>query len=219
MKRSLFVAVLLLSFTLASAQLNFGVRAGYNSSLSFNNIGDVTNGKYNLTSVQNEMWNNFQAGAFARVFFKKKVYFEPALMYSIEKKQYTISYTDLQNKNFSFDSIADIKTIDIPLLFGVKLLDLKLANIHAFAGPKLRFNAGSTPQLKDDNGNVDINKFVSGVKKANIGIEAGAGIDVLMFALDLRYNVISSMYKIEDIKNVKFDPASTFVVTLSWKIF
>jgi len=218
MKRSLFVVVLLLSFTLANAQLNFGIRAGYNSSLSFNNIGDVTNGKYNLTSVQNEMWNNFQAGAFARVFFKKKLYFEPALMYSIEKKNYKISYGDINNPSI-IDSIANIKTIDIPLLFGVKLLDLKLANIHAFAGPKLRFNAGSTPQLKDDNGKIDINQFVTGVKKANIGIEAGAGVDVLMFALDLRYNVISSMYKIEDIKNVKFDPTSTFVVTLSWKIF
>jgi len=34
MKKTFFIAMLLLSVTFAEAQLNFGIKAGYNSSLS-----------------------------------------------------------------------------------------------------------------------------------------------------------------------------------------
>lgn len=209
MKRILLVVFILISFVNASAQFNFGIKAGYNSSLSADNFGSVFNGTYNLNSVQDELWNNFQAGVFAR-FFMKKFYIEPAVLYSVEKKEYEISVNDISNPDLN--NLIEIKTIDVPLLFGLKLLDLKIANIRAFAGPKFRFDAGSTPDFKD------VAEFVSDIKKANLGLEMGAGIDVLMFGLDLRYNLISNMYESE-IENVRFDPASTFIVSLVWKIF
>ena len=71
MRKLIFTAVLLLSVTLGYAQFNFGVKAGYTSSLSLSNLGSVTNGSYNLNSVQGEMWNNFHGGIFARVGFGK----------------------------------------------------------------------------------------------------------------------------------------------------
>ncbi|HRZ97661.1 MAG TPA: outer membrane beta-barrel protein [Paludibacter sp.] len=211
MKRTLFVAVILLSFTSVSAQFNFGIKAGYNSSLSANNFGTVFDGSYNLNSVQHEVWNNFHMGAFAR-FIKKKFYIEPSILYSLEKKQYEITLDDLVNNEITPDKFAEIKTIDVPILFGIKLLDLRIANIRAFAGPKLRFDAGSTPRVSD------VGEFISDVKKANLGFELGAGVDVLMFALDLQYNLIGDMYETK-IENVKFDPSSTFVVSLAWKLF
>ena len=209
MKRFLIIAGLLLSYTLVHSQFNIGIRAGYNSSLSVNNIGSVLDGTYNLNSAQGEMWNNFHVGAFARVFMKK-LYIEPAILYSIDKKQYEVSYNDISNPDIN--KIVDVKTIDVPILLGVKLLDLKVMNLRAFAGPKFRFDAGSTPST------TDMKEFISDVKKANLGLEMGAGVDVLMFALDLRYNLISNMYETK-IENVKFDPASTFVVSLAWKLF
>ncbi len=209
MKRILIIAVLLLSYNFAHSQFNIGIRAGYNSSLSVNNIGSVLDGTYNLNSAQGEMWNNFHVGAFARIFMKK-LYIEPAVLYSIDKKQYEVSYNDISNPDIN--KIVDVKTIDVPILLGVKLLDLKVMNVRAFAGPKFRFDAGSTPST------TDMNQFISDVKKANLGLEMGAGVDVLMFALDLRYNLISNMYETK-IENVKFDPASTFVVSLAWKLF
>ncbi len=209
MKHILIIVVLLLTCTFANAQFNIGIRAGYNSSLSANNIGSVFDGTYNLNSVQGEMWNNFHVGAFARIFMKR-LYIEPAVLYSLEKKEYQVSINDASNPDLS--KVVDIKTIDVPILLGIKLLDLKIANVRAFAGPKLRFDAGSTPSTSD------MSEFVSDVKKANLGLEMGAGIDVLMFALDLRYNLISNMYETK-LENVKFDPASTFVVSLAWKLF
>ncbi len=215
MKRLTVFFLIMLLILPATAQFNLGIRAGYNSSLSVNNISSVFDGTYNLNSVQNELWNNFQAGIFARVFMKK-LYFEPALMYSLEKKE--LNFKDVATGNVTFDSIADIKTLDIPLIFGLKLLDLKLANLRVFAGPKLRFNAGSTPTITNDEGQFDMQNLTAQVKKANLGLEIGAGLDVLMFALDFRYNLIGNMYETK-IENVKFDPANTFVITLGWKLF
>ncbi len=215
MKRLTVFTLVLLLILPATAQFNLGIRAGYNSSLSVNNISSVFDGTYNLSSVQNELWNNFQAGVFARVFMKK-LYFEPALMYSLEKKE--LNFKDVATGNVTFDSIADIKTVDIPLIFGLKLLDLKLANLRVFAGPKLRFNAGSTPTITNEDGQFDMQNLTAQVKKANLGLEIGAGVDVLMFALDFRYNLIGNMYETK-IENVKFDPASTFQITLGWKLF
>lgn len=215
MKRITVILLVLLLVLPATAQFNLGIRAGYNSSLSVNNIGSLFDGTYNLNSVQNELWNNFQAGVFARVFMGK-LYLEPALMYSLEKKD--IEFKDAITGNITFDSIADIKTIDIPLILGLKLLDLKVANLRVFAGPKLRFNAGSTPTITNPDGQLDLKNLTAEVKKANLGLEIGAGLDLLMFALDFRYNLIGNMYETK-IENVKFDPASTFVITLGWKLF
>ncbi|MDO9154608.1 MAG: outer membrane beta-barrel protein [Paludibacter sp.] len=210
MKHLLIVALLLLSVTFVSAQFNLGVRAGYNSSLTVNNIGSVFNGTYNLESVQGEMWNNFHVGAFARIFINK-FYIEPAILYSLEKKQYEITQVVMDGE-VTLDKFADIKTIDVPILLGLKLLDLKIMNVRAFAGPKLRFDAGTKLDV------TDVSNFVYEVKKANLGMEIGAGIDVLMFALDLRYNLIGNMYETK-LEDVKFDPATTFVVSLAWKLF
>ena len=72
MKRNLIISVLLLTtYIVSNAQLNIGIRAGYNSSLSVNNIGSVFNGTYNLNSAKDEMWNNFHIGAFARFNWKR----------------------------------------------------------------------------------------------------------------------------------------------------
>ena len=212
MKRNLIITVLLLAtFMVSNAQLNIGIKAGYNSSLSVNNIGSLFDGTYNLNSAKDEMWNNFHIGAFAR-FNTNKIYIEPAILYSLEKKQYEVSFQDVTNGNVSFDKFAEIKTIDIPVLLGIKLFDMKIGNVRAFAGPKLRFDAGSNLRFSD------ANILIAEVIKANLGLEIGAGVDLFMFALDLRYNLISNMYETK-IEDVKFDPANTFVVSLAWKLF
>ena len=89
MKKFLFTAVLLLSFSFSQAQFHLGIMAGYNSSLTLSNLGDVTNGTYNLTNVGNEIWNDFHAGLFARVPLGKVVYLQPELLYSIPQESRT----------------------------------------------------------------------------------------------------------------------------------
>jgi len=219
MKKLIIAAVLLLCVSFANAQLNFGIKAGYNSSLGINDLGSITNGSYNLNSARAEMSNGFQAGVFARLGFNK-VYFQPELLYTMGKKDYKMSVTDA-NGSGTFDKNVKVSTVDVPLLLGYKVLDLKLVNLRVFAGPKLRFNAGSTLDFNNvTGGNFNTADLQRDVKAAQLGLEAGFGVDVLMLSLDFRYQVINDMYQTK-LKDVTIDklPANTFVISLGWKIF
>ena len=221
MKKLILAAVLLLSVSFTQAQLNFGIKAGYNSSLGINDLGSVTNGSYNYNSAKAELSNGFQAGVFLRMGFSK-VYFQPELLYAMGKKNYDMSVKDGNNTIVgTFNKNVTVSTVDVPLLLGYKLLDLKVANLRVFAGPKLRFNTGSTLEFSNvTGGGFNINDFQKDVKAAQLGLEAGFGVDVLMLSLDFRYQVINDMYqtKIQDVTIDKI-PANTFVISLGWKIF
>jgi hypothetical protein len=221
MKKIFIAAILLLCVSFANAQLNFGIKAGYNSSLGLNDLGSITNGSYNLKSAKAELSNGFQAGVFARLGFNK-VYFQPELLYTMGKKDYTMSVTDANGSvSGTFDKNVKVSTVDVPLLLGYKVLDLKLANVRVFAGPKLRFNAGSTLDFNNvTGGGFNTADLQKDVKAAQLGLEAGFGVDVLMLSLDFRYQVINDMYQTK-LNTVTIDnlPANTFVISLGWKIF
>jgi len=221
MKKVIIGAALLLCVSFASAQINFGIKAGYNSSLGANDLGSITNGSYNLKSVNSEYKNGFQAGVFLRL-GANKMYFQPELLYAMGKKDYnmTVMNSD-QTVSGTFDKSVKVSTVDVPLLLGYKVLDLKLANLRVFAGPKLRFNAGSTLDFKNvTGGGFNAADLQQDVKAAQLGLEAGFGVDVLMLSLDFRYQVINDMYQTK-LKDLTIDkiPANTFVISLGWKIF
>ena len=220
MKKMFLLAVVLLSVSFVSAQLNFGIKAGYNSSLTLGNIGSIQSGDYDLTDIKSELSNGFHAGVFARI--GKKIYVQPELLYAMGKKEYTITFQDAVNNDITYDKFVNISTVDIPLLVGYKLLDKKMANIRLFAGPKLRLDAGSSLEFGNviSGGTITQEDLLRDVKKSQIGLEAGVGIDVLMFTLDARYNLIGDMYqtKISDL-NIDNVPVSTFVISVGWKFF
>ena len=221
MKKIIIAAVLLLSVSFTYAQLNFGVKAGFNSSLGINDLGSVTSGSYNFNSAKAELSNGFQAGIFGRLGINK-IYFQPELLYSMGKKDYNVSVSDAgSNTITTFNKNVTVSTVDVPLLLGYKILDLKkLANIRVFAGPKLRFNAGSTLDFNNvTGGNFNTADLQKDVKAAQIGLEAGFGVDILMLTLDFRYQLINDMYQTK-LKDVTIDniPANTFVISLGWKI-
>jgi len=217
-----FIASLLSLFVVSGfAQFNFGIKAGYNSSLGLKNLGSVSSGSYNLNSVKSELSNGFQAGVFARIGFNK-MYFQPEFLYNMGKKDYTMTLQDAQNHNLQFDKRVNVSTLEVPLLLGYKLLDFKLVNLRAFAGPKLRFNAGSSLDYNNltSGGSVTQDQLIKDIKAAQLGLEAGVGIDVFMFTLDARYNLIKDMYQTK-ISNLNIDniQGNTFVISLGWKLF
>ncbi|MFT3752948.1 MAG: porin family protein [Paludibacter sp.] len=217
MKKNIFIAVFLLSVSSVFAQFNFGIKAGYNSSLKFDNITDVQSGTYNLSDVKSELNNGFHVGVFSRI--GDKLYFQPEVLYALQKKNYEFTLQDAASQNVTVDKFISFSTVDVPLLLGYKLLDLKVANLRVFAGPKLRLNAGSEisfPNLTDGNG-IDKTKLIGEFKKSQIGLEAGAGVDVLMFTLDCRFNLINDVYQAT--WATKPDLNSNIVISLGWKIF
>jgi hypothetical protein len=221
MKKFIIASVMLLSVSITYAQLNFGVKAGFNSSLSLNNSHSLSTGDYNLNSVKSDLSNGFQAGVFARFGFKK-IYFQPEFLYNMGKKDYTMTLQDAQNNDVQLDKRVTISTLEVPLLLGYKLLDLKLINLRAFAGPKLCFNAGSSLDYNvlAAGGSITADQLSKDIKAAQLGLEAGIGVDILMFTLDARYNLIKDMYQTKlDSKIIDDIPANTFVISLGYKFF
>jgi hypothetical protein len=208
---------------IASAQFNLGLKAGYNSSLSLNNLNSLSEGSYDLGNVKAEMWNNFQAGAFARVFIKK-FYIQPEVLYSIQKKEFDIKNVIIGDADpKDVNTYMDISSVQVPVYLGLKLLDLKVANLRVFAGPKFIMNSGSKLEYKNlTSEEVSASDLAQDFKDSQIDLEAGVGVDVLMFALDAKLNVMQDVAgkisSVNDLANVPM-PTSTFVISLSWKLF
>lgn len=218
MKKNLLAAVILLSATFVSAQVNFGIKAGFNSSLNFKNISSVSSGNYNLTNVKSELNNGFHAGAFGRLFIDK-FYVEPELLYSLQKKEYQFSIKDAANNDITIDNLVSFSTVDIPLLLGYKVLDVDVVNVRVFAGPKFRLNAGSQVSFENitNNENFDKEELKGDFKNSKVGFELGAGVDILMITLDARFNMINDIYTAGWQTKPSFN--TNFMISLGWKIF
>ena len=221
MRRMFFSLVFSLLVAAVFGTINLGVKAGYNSSLSFSNLLSVTDGTYTLSDVKGEMWNNFQVGAFAR-FGMKKLYIQPEVLYSVQKKDFTLNDVLVGGSSMDVNTVLNVSTVEIPLYVGVKLLDFKVMNLRLFAGPKFIMDTGSKLEFSQlTNGDsVTPDDLVHEFKKASVDVEVGLGVDVFMFALDAKIQGI--MDKVQAVQAGDFVaaglPTSNFVISLAWKI-
>lgn len=217
MKKTLLTIIaLLVSWLVANAQFNFGIKAGYNSSLNLTNMSTVVSNDYTLDNLKGELSNGFHIGAFARI--GNKIYLQPELLYATQRTEYSLTVEDAMNANAveTGSKFVKLSTVDVPVLLGVKLLDLKVVNLRAYAGPKFRLNAGSSLEWENIS-STNISKLKGDFKSANLGLEAGVGVDVLMFTLDARVNMINDLYQAD--WQTKPDFNSNFVISLGWKLF
>lgn len=222
MKRSIFLSAFLCVFFFASAQFDLGIKAGYNSSLSLSNLGSIGDGTYNIESVKGELQNNLQGGVFARIFIKK-FYIQPEILYSMQKKEYDMLDVLIGGNATDVNTYMNISNVEVPVFLGLQLLDLKLASVRVFAGPKFIMNAGSSLDYKNlTDSQITAAGLLNDFKESQVDLEVGVGVDVLMFALDARLNVMQDIAgkikSIEDITSLPM-PASTFVISLGWKLF
>jgi len=222
MKRTILtLAALLITWLMAHAQFNFGIKGGYNSSINMGNLTSINPQDYALNNLKGELANGFHLGGFARI--GGKIYVQPELLYGLQKKSYQFSIQDLQDQTNikNIENHVTFSTVDVPVLIGYKIVDAKIFNIRAFAGPKFKLNAGSKLSFTDLTTNTDLKdeatlKAIRGeFKNSSVGLEIGAGIDLLMFTLDARLNVINDVYTANF--QTKPDLTSNFVVSLGWK--
>jgi len=103
-----------------------------------------------------------------------------------------------------------------------KITDLKLVNIRATAGPTANFIVNKKIETTEGS------NYISPIKEADIkdvhwGFQLGAGVDVLMFTLDVQYSIgLNNVIGTIDVGGspVKFDSKKNgFIVSLGWKIF
>lgn len=210
MKKSLFlISALMLTTHVLMAQFSFGLKACYNSNKLNSDINSIKD--YTLTDLKDEAKTGYSIGAWARL--GQKVYLQPELYYATKGGDMKYSLQLDQDIPVAVKKEFTLSAVDIPILLGYKIIDMKLVNARVFAGPvasfvinkKIKTSGGSDKLLEKDD-----------LKDAIWGIQAGAGVDVLMFTLDLRYEWgLNNLYDIDgnDIKS------RMLIVSLGYKLF
>lgn len=193
MKKLIFVSTFLFLVSLAFAQGDFfdlGLKAGLNTSKISVNADDYNNETVNKT--------NF--GAFARLNLGR-IYIQPEAYYS--NKGGTID-----GLGFSTINEFNLKSVDIPVLLGAKIINKEVFNLRVMAGPMFSYLAD-----KEVTGSYFTQE---NIKDSFLGWQYGAGIDFLMFTFDIRVESSSSF--ITDLPDFSDSKNKSFILSLGIKL-
>lgn len=194
MKRLLLSFALVAMTTTLFAQLpiSLGIKGSINSTKITTDNAIAGASDYTLSDLKSDAANGFNVGAFLRL-KHNKVFLQPELLYSVQKGKTTYSIPTSTTQSGLEGAVTqhmDVKSIQIPLLLGVKVLDLKVASVNLMTGPAMSFILdGSEITLnKTDGVAVDPTLYdPSNFKNNTWDWQAGIGVDVAMLSLDVRY--------------------------------
>lgn len=166
----LLIAILFFSAGVTFGQFSFGLKIGYNASKLHTG----------LDSIKSSFNSGFHFGAFFR--FGKKVYIQPEAYYTLQGGIFENNVTNTYN---NWKQKVTVGTLDIPVLVGFKVINLKVINWRVMAGPMVSFVVNS--KIKDVSLVGPIQN--SDISKLNWYVQAGTGFDVLFLTLDIRYQI------------------------------
>lgn len=187
-----YLGVLLFAVLFATnslfAELSIGPKIGYTA----------TRLSIDEDEVSSSFKSTFQYGAFARI--GGTLFLQPELM--LTRKG---GFLTFEGQSYE----KSLNTIDLALIGGIYVFNGEMANISVQAGP--------VASIFTDKGVFEIPDLLekSEVKDLMWALQFGAGVDFLIFTLDVRYELgMSSIYRGDyDIKN------SLIQVTLGVKLF
>jgi hypothetical protein len=171
-----FTFMTLVLATFAQLPFAIGIKGGINSTkITTDNYSDAS---YNFADFKSDAKSGYNLGVFARL--GTKVYLQPELLYSVKNSQSSNS----AGTSTTTQSVK-LKTIQVPILLGIKVIDLKLASIRAFTGPAMSIPMKSSNVSYEG---VKTSLYDTNNYKSNIwDWQLGAGVDVGMITLDCRY--------------------------------
>lgn len=192
------------------AQFSIGPKIGYVTS-------KLSSDKDN---IKTDLKNNFMFGVFARI--GDKLYLQPEVNY------FTSGSTIRMEDGFNIGGVTDpraevkMKNIQVPLYLGYRIADFKLLSIRAQVGPTATFVIDNETSWKGAASQVLNEIYEFNVKNIQWGLQFGAGIDILMFTLDVQYylGLSNAIDKIKNINTEKdFNSKNQgWMITLGWKI-
>lgn len=208
MKKYFIIAALALVSLSASAQVAFGIKAGFVSSLGFDQ--NWTFNAENL-KIKTDQAYGFDAGLMLRAGYR--FYGQVELNYHFVSSLNEIGQMVEDTFNGKKSQSITEQSINIPVMAGVKLVDTKNFNLRLMVGPTFNFNIGKDGALSMDG--VD-----SKLNICSFGLDCGIGMDIWVFSLDARYRLVQPgyTYKINEI-TMNTNPVNSFEVSLGWKIF
>ena len=207
MKKLLVILTVLLFSGMSYGQFHIGPQVGYSAS----------NLSLDVEDIKNNMKSNLLVGVFMR--FGQKIYVQPEINWLTQGSVF--KYPSIDNIS-PIEQDIKLSTIQIPLNVGWRIINLKVVNIRVFTGL-----AGSIVVNKDIKTSGDDQNYPDALptnddlKNMIWQWDIGAGVDVLMFALDVKYMVgLNNMFDNIYYENEKITSKSgLFIVTLGWKIF
>ena len=225
--KKLLLAATLFAFTSSvfAQTFNIGLKAGINSQKITTDSPNISG--YTFSNFKSDVKMGYNIGGFARLGFNK-VYIQPELLYSDRKGNTDLNITNSSNTFETglttglYSQSVDVKSIQVPLLLGYKLLDLKLASVRVFTGPAMSIilNNSSMKLTSAGGGAVNPNLYNPDTFKSNVwNWQLGGGVDVGPLVLDVRYEWGLTNVSTGDVSKVGFvNKGNTLTFSLGFKL-
>jgi hypothetical protein len=156
----------------SQVSVNFGPKIGINySRLSFSGAD---------RRISNRYATGYQGGAFLRINFNR-FYMQPEALFNEKGSRLSFDADPSDQVGSRISGKVKLRSLDVPLLLGVKLIDSKLFNLRIAAGPVY------SRQLNDRSDILDNLLPDSRFRRNQYGYQAGLGIDLANLTLDARY--------------------------------
>ena len=210
MKKYFIIAAMALVSLSASAQVAFGIKAGFVTSLGFEQNWSAIN--FDNLKIKTDQAYGFDAGLMLRVGYRFYGQLEANYHFVTSLNAIGQSIEDTWNGVPTEQQLTE-QSINIPVMAGVKLVETKNFNLRLMVGPTFNFNIGKDGALSMDG--VD-----SKLNICSFGLDCGIGMDIWVFSLDARYRLVQPgyTYKINEV-TMNTNPVNSFEVSLGWKIF
>jgi hypothetical protein len=154
----------------AQSPVHFGLKGGVNySKIRF------TEG---TRRPDRQYYTGFHGGVFGRLDLGR-LYLQPELVYTEKGSHVTVPGGTTTAPT---TGTVQLKTLDVPVLLGVKLVDAKLANLRVMGGPVFSNTLAQRSEVLQRIGDKQFT-----FNKRNVGYQVGLGVDVATFTCDARY--------------------------------
>lgn len=247
MKRIISAGVLLvflLGGMFAQSHFDLGIKGGITSStFTIDKIQNIYYGNEQLSYSGSEFIkdasNGLSIGLFARLKLKR-LFLQPEANFVVRngKMNLDVVDTEVDTENESATILTavtqgiQLSTLDIPVLFGIKALDLRVLKLNIFTGPSasilLNENIELTPKFNVSSDETVETKGVSintpfedgfdlsdELETANWNWQVGASLDIANFYVDVRYE-----YGLNSITKLDFEQKTNMLMfSVGFKFF
>ena len=181
----LFVSILAFSANISAQDFSWGPKLSVSSpSLKLKDVKNLESASQAVHLLEEKDAKlGYQIGVFARVSLLG-IYVQPEVLFSNASTE--IKFTDVMDEeNNPVDVIGEVSMnkIDIPVMFGKRFLRVFRVN----AGPV--FTLLLSENIKQEGLSDTFKEVKANYKNSTIGLQLGAGLDLSIVTIDLRYEL------------------------------